>query len=144
MIQHDVPHEMGDKVTDMAVNCGRLFQQAPGELARIAGFVEREMKGQNLQGASRNRDEFVAATFERIYPMVLSSKECRQAVENMMKNHSRHHGQDLELTADNPQYAIGPALAEALYLTGSAVMGSILMVTSGESGGSIEQRHRNH
>lgn len=139
----DVPRELSGKMAEMAESCGHLFRESPDELTEITAFVEAEMKGQELPGAARNRDEFVARTFERIYPLVLASDPCRQAVESMMQKQpdSRNHSPFAPREAD-PQYEIGSTLAEALYLTGSAVMGSILMVTSGESGGSIEQRQR--
>ncbi|MFD1427078.1 hypothetical protein JOD24_003397 [Kroppenstedtia sanguinis] len=143
MIESNVPREMSEKMAKMAEACGSYFRNSPAELAEIAAFVEAEMKGQELPGASRNRDEFVGRTFERIYPMVLASDRCRQAVENMM--HKRNGSQNRSPFArreEDPQYAIDSTLAEALYLTGSAVIASILMVTSGESGGSIEQREK--
>src|SRR5699024_11886893 len=65
-----------------SATCGAAFRQMPEELARITAFVEAEMKGQNLPNAPSNRDEFIATTFARMYPLVLSSDECRQAVED--------------------------------------------------------------
>ncbi|EGK09510.1 hypothetical protein ACFQ5F_00255 [Kroppenstedtia eburnea] len=143
MIEPNVPREMSEKMAKMAEACGLYFRNSPAELAEIAAFVEAEMKGQELPGAARNRDEFVGRTFERLYPMALASDRCRQAVENMMhKQNGSQTRSPFARREENPQYAIDSTLAEALYLTGSAVIGSILMVTSGESGGSIEQRQQ--
>ncbi|SMO94315.1 hypothetical protein [Melghirimyces algeriensis] len=143
MEDQQIPRKISEKMTDMTAHCGHLFQQSPDELAQIVSFVEAEMKGQDLPPVSRNRDEFIAATFERLYPMVLSSDDCRQAVESMLKKRPdlRQH-QPLDHHDDYPHYTLDPALTETLYLTGSAVMGSILMVTAGASGGSIEQRQQ--
>ncbi|PTM53270.1 hypothetical protein [Desmospora activa] len=138
MDQAEVSAHLSRKMTEMAVACGKRFQGYPEDVAAIAAFVEAEMKGQELPGAARDRDTFVAATFERLYPKMLASETCRQAVQNMIaadggENPFSHHD-------SNPQYRINTELADALYLSGSALMGSILMVTAGESGGSIAQR----
>lgn len=138
MNQADVPAHLSQKVTEMAVSCGKRFQGYPEDVAAIAAFVEAEMKGQKLPEVARDRDAFIAATFERLYPKMLASEPCRRAVQHMMEadggeNPFPHHDSD-------PQYTIDTGLADALYLSGSALMGAILMVTAGESGGSIEQR----
>ncbi|MDR6227552.1 hypothetical protein [Desmospora profundinema] len=138
MNRTDVPAHLGQKMTEMAVSCGKRFQGYPEEVATIAAFVEAEMKGQELPGAGRDRDAFLASTFERLYPKMLQSEACRQAVQTMMQDQAgekafAHHDED-------PHYTIDQKLADTLYVTGSALMGSILMVTSGESGGSIEER----
>ncbi|QKG85440.1 hypothetical protein GXN76_13915 [Kroppenstedtia pulmonis] len=133
----DIPRELAGKISEMAHSCSRLFEKHPQELATITAFVEEEMKGQHLPEDTDNRDEFVAASFQHIYPKVLGSDSCRQAVEQMMGGSDpfTHHD-------ENPNYTIGRDLAETLYVTGSAVVGSIMMVTSGASGGSIEQREK--
>ncbi|GGA48781.1 hypothetical protein GCM10007416_22440 [Kroppenstedtia guangzhouensis] len=143
MTETNVSREISKKMAKLAESCSSYFQNSPAELAEIAAFVEAEMKGQELPGAARNRDEFVGRTFERLYPMALASDRCRQAVENMMhKQKGAPNRSPFSPREESPQYAIDSTLAEALYLTGSAVIGSILMVTSGESGGSIEQRQQ--
>ncbi|MFC4075324.1 hypothetical protein [Salinithrix halophila] len=134
MIQHGVPQEMARKMGKTALSCSRLFERCPDELATIAAFVETEMKGQDLPNAGQGRDAFIGATFERIFPLVLHSAECRRSVENMMQQHPEFSGSDLFAHHDeNPNYTIGPDMAEVLYLAGSAVFGSIVMVTSGET-----------
>jgi len=133
MIEQNIPEKMGGTIAGMTATCGAAFRQMPEELARITAFVEAEMKGQNLPNAPSNRDEFIATTFARMYPLVLSSDECRQAVENMMKKSGVGDGSALKLQEGNPQYAIGPERAHAMYMTGNAVMGAILLVTAGET-----------
>ncbi|OYD06755.1 hypothetical protein [Paludifilum halophilum] len=147
MIDHDVPKELAAKIAEMNASSSRLFAESTEDLSKIVSFVEEEMKGQNLPDAGRGRDAFVASTFEQIYPKVLNSDTCRQAVENMMRKHPSYgDSQPFAHRDENPNYAIGPALAETLYVTGSAIVGSILMVTSGESGGSTEllEKRKNH
>ena len=144
MTETNVSREISKKMAKLAESCSSYFQNSPAELAEIAAFVEAEMKGGELPGAARNRDEFVGRTFERLYPMALASDRCRQAVENMMhKQKGAPTRSPFSPREESPQYAIDSTLAEALYLTGSAVIGSSSgLVTSGESGGSIEQRQQ--
>lgn len=138
MKQTDVPAHLGQKMTEWAVTCGKTFQGFPDEVATLASFVEREMKGQELPGMHRDRDQFLAATFERLYPKMLASESCRQAVKAMMQE--RGAEQAFAHHDERSQYTIDKRLAEVLYVTGSALIGSILLVTAGESGGSVEER----
>jgi hypothetical protein len=140
MIEHNIPQELARKVQDMADSCSRIYQQSPQEMEQIVRFVEAEMKGQHLPEAARGRDEFVADTFQQMYPKVLQSADCRNAVDHMLRKAGMTDGSSAFAGWEaNAQYAIDPKMAEALFVTGAAVMGSVLMVTSGASGGAIRE-----
>ncbi|SDX33838.1 hypothetical protein SAMN05444487_11476 [Marininema mesophilum] len=134
MIQHGVAQQMAEQTAQMTAHCAQLFTEGTDELTGIVAFVEREMKGQDLGMVASNRDEFIGETFRRLFPMVIQSEECRDALANMTNVHPQFPGiSTMEKHDAEDHYRMDTGMAEVLYTVSSALIGTILMVTAGHS-----------
>ncbi|SFS89728.1 hypothetical protein [Marininema halotolerans] len=134
MIQHDFAQQMAEHTAQMAAHCGQLFTEGTDELAGIIAFVEQEMKGQDLSIGARSRDEFIGETFRRLFPMVIQSEECRDALASMTNDHPQFPGISMMEKHDAEEhYRMDLGMAEVLFTISSALMATILLVTAGQS-----------